>query len=135
MRRLAFTVLPVILGLSLTGCNSTTTPEATPSADPNASACSEFAHEHEKLMDAQYDGMLSADARLSIDDAYRGKVDAIALTAEGDVRDLLDALVDDLPPSAVDLFKSMSEDMENYRSNIKRVQNACEVAGAWFSLN
>ncbi len=70
-----------------------------------------------------------------LDAEYRDNVDKIALTAEGDVRDRLDSLVDDLPSSAVDLFKGMSPEMDTYRSNIKRVQNACEAAGAWFSLD
>lgn len=119
-------VLLSVAALALTGCASTATAEETPEPAPNvnAEAC------------ANFETAFGAGIRASQDDpdqwdTTRGEIDTIALTADGDVKERMLALVNDWP-STLDLF--IWNDLDDANTHLSGIERACATSGQTVQL-
>lgn len=132
MRRIA---LLAVLGLALTGC-AADAPDATPTVtstlDANVSACSDF----EGVLQLLHNNVTAgangdADAWHERLKQRVDSLDEISLRADGDVKDRMSTLVDNLPSgSAVTrIGLKGTPEAEQFAADVERLGNACDAAG------
>lgn len=114
------------VALLLAGCSAQPKPaaELTPTFDdggPSGVACRAFATEFPEGFDSMNDDSTATDWT-----ALAEKIDAIALKAEGDVKDRMLTLVDEWPDMA-DIF--LWGEIDDFNSNLAAIERACEAAG------
>lgn len=119
----ALTALAVI-ALALTGCSATPEPEPdyTPTIDdggPNGVACRAFSAEWPAAFE------VSGQSNESQWNERSDRIDAIALKAEGDVKERMLAFVEDWP----DLFDLMMGNLDEINKRLGDVERACDAAG------
>lgn len=117
--------LTLLIALTLVGCSSAPqdAPESetpTAEANPNEQACDDFA-------DASLDVGNAVVAGEGKDFDIVGTYDTVALAAEGDVKDRIETLVDELPePPHMIVWM---ENRDAYSADVESVVRACEAEG------
>lgn len=125
----------VLAGLVLlTGCSSSE--ESSPSAS-NAGACTQFAEAHDGLTTLAKDGPVSGDADKWTSDknAEIAKFAPLASSADGSVKEALDALVTALPADSIELTEVDSESGTAFVTNSDAVASACGADGSTIELS
>lgn len=111
-------------GLVLTGCTSTATsepgPSPAPTVDPNVSACAEF--EGVWLREAQQIPEYLADW-----EETRDSIDAISLTAQGDVKTRMQTFVSNWP-EMLDFF--VWHEFDEANRMLGDIERACAASNA-----
>jgi hypothetical protein len=115
------TVLLLLVALALTGCSSAPAePTPTPTADANEQACEDFATGSLDVANA----VVAGDGK---DYDIVGTYDTIALDAEGDVKDRIETLIDELPePPHMIVW---IDNRDGYSEDVMSVVRACESEG------
>jgi hypothetical protein len=123
MKKIGLTLL--LAALALTGCSSAPaateeTPTPTAEANPNEQACEDFADASLDVGNAVVDGE-------GKDFDIVGTFDTIALAAEGDVKDRIETLIDELPePPHMIVWM---DNRDAYSEDVESVVRACEAEG------
>jgi hypothetical protein len=126
-----FPIIGLALILALSGCSSST-PKATPTAtaSPNAVACEGAVDLHNDWTTGEWTDRRTPAERLAFRETYRSEMDKWALDAEGDVKDRLEQLVDDMPTNIGDILLSTgAKDRDAYLGTLDRLSNACAADG------
>ena len=111
----------------LTGCSAPPEPDATVAAPTNAEACAGFESTTIDLADRLVAGSndSNADEFMKTMDGMRVRFDEAALSGQGEVKDRLAALVDNLPTKVHMLFL----EHEDYFTDVASVDRACAADG------
>jgi hypothetical protein len=115
--------------LALTACSSSE-PEETSLASPNINACKGAVDLHNDWTTGEWTDRRTPAERLAFRETYRSEMDKWALEAEGDVKDRLEQLVDDMPTNIGDiLLTTGADDRDAYLGTLDRLANACAAEG------
>ena len=108
-------------GLLATGCANVVgaEPTPTPTTDPNVAACADFA-------DTFIAGIQTKPEYLADWEETRDAIDTISLDAEGDVKERMQALVDDWP----DMLKVFIwNELDETNEALASIERACTASG------
>jgi hypothetical protein len=115
--------LLIVGALGLTGCGGAAEAETEPTPEktvnPNAQACADAANASMTMADA-----LNGEDVINEWEAVRVEFDEIALSAEGDVKDRVQQLVDEWPKAAEIV---VYRDVDDFNANLAAVERACAV--------
>lgn len=108
-------------GLLVTGCASAVEaePTPTPTTDPNIAACADFAETFSA-------GIRETPEYLADWEETRDAVDTISLSADGDVKERLQALVADWP-DMLEVF--VWNELDETNEKLAAIERACTAAG------
>lgn len=124
--------------LALAGCaTADTETEPTSTKTPNETACLLFENGLIRLLshasENRHESVDEWHDELAEDVVY---LDSIALDAEGDVKERMTTLIDELPDgsSVTEIVLSFTGGYETFHENVQRVNTACTAAGYDWTL-
>ena len=125
MKRLAALLLASAM---LSGCSAKPEPVKTVAAPTNAEACAAFESTTADLADRMIEGSddSNADEFMKTMNGMRGRFDEAALSGQGEVKERLESLVNNLPAKVHMLYI----DHDAYFEDVASVNRACAADGA-----